>query len=271
MKAKFITSMIPALLAAPIAMAAPQEPVQADPALPAKPITKVVASSTLWQEASEEAQGKFRITRTTLAGKTTALRLDLGPGFATDSGPDLKVVLSPTSVDKVSSKTALNGGLILGKLKTNKGASSYSIALDTDLSKYQSVLIHCEKFTKLWAKIPLSGGEVVAFGSRWSRKAKSIRGSWELAQNGKDSFLRFGEDFRTKSAPDLKLVLSKNKLSAANNDNALQNAVIVAQLKKVKGTQEYRLPKGVDLKDYASLLIHCKEYSKLWGGAQLRN
>ena len=166
---------------------------------------------------------------------------------------------------------SLDGSLVVGALKSNQGASSYEIAVDTDLSEYRSVLIHCEKYTKLWAKIPMSSGEVLASGNRWSKKAKSIRGGWELAQRGDYLVLRLGEDFKTKSAPDLKLVLSKNKIAEATNDNALQNAMIIASLRRVKGKQEYRLPKGVALKGCSSLLIHCKEYSKLWGGVQFRN
>ncbi|NQU48292.1 MAG: DM13 domain-containing protein [Planctomycetes bacterium] len=207
--------------------------------------------------------------RTSIGTKVTQLKLVFGSNFLTDSGPDLKVVLSPLAADQVASKTALRHSFIVGALASNKGASSYDLPLDIDLKLYKSVLIHCEKYTKLWASAPLSNGEVIASGKRWEEKAKSVRGGWEIAQVGKTMVLRLGEDFKTKSAADLKLVLSPNSVANSNNDNALENAVIIGGLQKVKGAQQYLLPDDLDLKKYSSLLIHCKEYSKLWGGTSI--
>jgi hypothetical protein len=234
-----------------------------------KPVREVVASSTLWREGAEEAKGSFHIVRTSIGTKVTEFKLILGSNFATDSGPDLKVVLSPLAADQVASKTALRHSFIVGELTSYKGASTYDLPLDTDLNKYKSVLIHCEKYTKLWASAPLSDGEVIASGNHWVKKAKSVRGSWEIAKVGKIMVLRLGEDFKTKSAADLRLVLSPNSAANASSDNALENAVMIGGLQKVKGAQQYQLPAGLDLKEYSSLLIHCKEYSKLWGGASI--
>jgi len=70
--------------------------------------------------------------------------------FKTKKGPDLKLVLSPLTADAVTAKTALDGSLIVHELKSYKGAQEYTIPEDADLSKYKSVLIHCQKYTKLW-------------------------------------------------------------------------------------------------------------------------
>ncbi len=37
-----------------------------------------------------------------------------------------------------------------------------------------------------------------------------------------------------------------------------------------KGAQEFKIPEETDLSRYRSLLIHCRQYTKLWGGTSLR-
>ena len=70
--------------------------------------------------------------------------------FKTKNGPDLKIFLSPKSARNVSGKTAVSGSLNLGVLKSNKGAQEYEIPAGTDLSKYSTVLVHCQAYSVLW-------------------------------------------------------------------------------------------------------------------------
>lgn len=70
--------------------------------------------------------------------------------FKTKNGPDLKIFLSPQSINDVTGKTALNGALNLGALKSNKGAQEYIVPAGTDLSRFNSVLVHCEAYSILW-------------------------------------------------------------------------------------------------------------------------
>lgn len=71
-------------------------------------------------------------------------------GFKTATAPDLKIFLSPESISEVSSRTATRGSVFVAKLKSSKGDQSYALPAGVDLSKYKSVIIHCEKYTKLW-------------------------------------------------------------------------------------------------------------------------
>lgn len=59
----------------------------------------------------------------------------------TSNGPDLKVYLSPQTQGEVA------GGLNLGDLKGNKGNQTYAVPAGTDLGKYQSVVIWCQRFS----------------------------------------------------------------------------------------------------------------------------
>lgn len=70
--------------------------------------------------------------------------------FKTKNGPDLKIFLSPQSVGEVTGKTALDGAVTLGRLKSNKGAQDYVVPKGVSLANFSSVLIHCEAFSVLW-------------------------------------------------------------------------------------------------------------------------
>ena len=251
-------------LAATTAFARPSQAPAQDDSLE----VEALYGSTLWKKSKYDIEGSYRIeSRKGDGGREVTLVL--GSDFATKEGPDLKVVLSPIALDKVKAKTALKGGLVLGVLESNRGGSRYRIPADTDLAKFRSVLIHCKKYSVLWGGAPLSVGEVVASGSEWQKKTRSIEGRWEIAKVGKGHMLRLGSDFATKKAPDLKAVLSPLKLGQARNENALAGGLVVSVLRSHKGAQEFAIPEGTDLSTYRSLLIHCKKYTKLWGGAKL--
>ena len=231
---------------------------------------RVEASSSLWREDSQAVRGAYRIVSTPSAsGGAPALSLELGADFATKEGPDLKVVLSPLGHGEVGKKTALRGSLVLGLLKSNRGAQGFAIPEGTDLGKFRSVLIHCEKYTKLWAAAPLSAGEVIASGSSWSKKSNKVRGAWEIARVGERRVLRLGSNFKTKKGPDLKVVLSPLASSEVAAASALRGGVVLGLLKGPKGAQEFAIPADTDLAKFRSVLIHCEQYTKLWAASSL--
>lgn len=79
----------------------------------------------------------------------------LSDDFKTKNGPDLKVFLSPLAPNAVTGNTATQGSVNLGALKTNTGSSDYILPAGVTLANYQSVLIHCEAYSKLWGAAQL--------------------------------------------------------------------------------------------------------------------
>ena len=68
-----------------------------------------------------------------IAGNTVKLLGD----FSFDGAPDPKVALGRNGYDK---------NTLLGKLKKNKGSSTYKVPASIDTSRYNEVWIWCEKF-----------------------------------------------------------------------------------------------------------------------------
>lgn len=75
--------------------------------------------------------------------------------FKTKGGPDLKVYLSSNNLDNLDSGAVEASSVKLSVLKSNRGAQSYVIPADIDLTEYKSVVIHCEAFSVLWGGFDL--------------------------------------------------------------------------------------------------------------------
>jgi len=103
----------------------------------------------------------------------------------------------------------------------------------------------------------------------WTQKQYRIKGDWTITTDNDKTVIRFGEKFKTKKGPDLKIFLSPKTLESVSGKTATDDAVLVAVLKSHKGAQEYVLPDNIDINDFESLLIHCEAYSVLWGGTTI--
>jgi hypothetical protein len=122
----------------------------------------------------------------------------------------------------------------------------------------------------LLSALPLFAAERVLFEGTWTKKGFDIAGNWSVVEDGGRHFVVLDETFRTKNAPDLKIFLSPKPLGELDNRNATEGAVLVGQLTSSSGAQRLAVPAGTDPSRFATLVLHCEQYSKLWGGAALR-
>ena len=77
--------------------------------------------------------------------------------FKTSNGPDVHVVLiaAKDAVDDANFLKNSTDKLELGSLKGNEGDQNYDIPAGTDLDKYQTVSIYCERFNANFGAAPL--------------------------------------------------------------------------------------------------------------------
>jgi pentapeptide MXKDX repeat protein len=77
--------------------------------------------------------------------------------FKTSNGPDVHVILVATT-DAMDDANFLKDDterLELGKLKGNEGDQNYEIPAGTDLTKFRTVSIYCERFNANFGAAPL--------------------------------------------------------------------------------------------------------------------
>lgn len=75
-------------------------------------------------------------------------------GFKTSNGPDVHVVLVAAYEDVNSLKSDMER-VELGKMKGNEGDQNYEIPAGTDLTKFRTVSIYCERFNANFGAAPL--------------------------------------------------------------------------------------------------------------------
>ena len=69
------------------------------------------------------------------------------------------------------------------------------------------------------------------------------------------------EDFSSTNGPDLYVYLT--------SDASASDYVSLGRLKANNGNQNYDIPEGTDLAKYDTVLIWCKQFSVLFGSAEL--
>lgn len=79
----------------------------------------------------------------------------LSDDFKTRGAPDLKLFVSKTGYDAITGNNATDSSTLVAKLSSNKGGQNYKIPENINLDDYQSLIIHCEQYSKLWASSPL--------------------------------------------------------------------------------------------------------------------
>ena len=77
--------------------------------------------------------------------------------FKTSNGPDVHVILiaAKDADDDANFLKNSTERVELGKLKGNEGDQNYEIPAGTDLSKYKTVSIYCERFNANFGAAPL--------------------------------------------------------------------------------------------------------------------
>jgi hypothetical protein len=77
--------------------------------------------------------------------------------FKTSNGPDVHVILiaAKDADDDANFLKSSTDRVELGKLKGNEGDQNYEIPGGTDLSKFQTVSVYCERFNANFGAAPL--------------------------------------------------------------------------------------------------------------------
>ena len=89
-----------------------------------------------------------------------------------------------------------------------------------------------------------------------------------ITENGK-KYIQFDDQFKSDSGPDLFVILHKDdKLPITGIKEA--DYVTIAPLKSTSGTQKYEIPENVDIANFKSVAIWCREFNATFGYAVLK-
>lgn len=76
--------------------------------------------------------------------------IELADNFKAKSGPDVKIFLSPTKSGSVTGSNATQGSVFVKLITDFEGKARIEIPAGVDITQYQSLVFHCEEYSKLW-------------------------------------------------------------------------------------------------------------------------
>ncbi|MEO1147184.1 MAG: DM13 domain-containing protein [Cyanobacteria bacterium J06638_22] len=102
------------------------------------------------------------------------------------------------------------------------------------------------------------------------------QGSVQIVEQDGERVLEFGEDFQTDAGPDLVVVLHRSAdVIGESTPPAFpineEDYVVLEPLQGVAGTQQYMIPADINLEDYQSAAIWCREFNATFGSASLES
>lgn len=79
-------------------------------------------------------------------------------------------------------------------------------------------------------------------------------------------YLEFDESFKTDNGPDLFVILHRSEEPPISGIQE-QDYVTLAPLQRTSGTQRYAIPEGINLEDFKSTVIWCRQFNANFGFA----
>ncbi len=111
---------------------------------------EVTASGTIasgsWTKKSFKSSGTWTIYQ-----EDGSTFVSLSDDFKTRKAPDLKIFLSPLSASSATGRNATDGAVLISSLENNRGGQVYKIPSSVNIADFNSILIHCEAYSKLWS------------------------------------------------------------------------------------------------------------------------
>lgn len=104
--------------------------------------------------------------------------------------------------------------------------------------------------------------QVVAFGNFSGLDGHQAEGKASLLKIGESLYVRFENDFKITNGPDLFVYLGK--------DGRYSPETQIASLKGNIGSQNYEIPKSIDVNNYNEVWVWCRAFAVPFGKAVLK-
>jgi len=148
------------------------------------------------------------------------------------------------------------------------------------------ILVGCGQFSPTSARpeapfAPMADNPAIAQSSPAMIRSGSFvagehptQGRVRIVKQNNKTMLELDSTFKSDQGPDLVMALhrSSDVIGASKPPTfALKEGdyVVIAPLKKVTGAQTYVIPDKINLKDYNSVVIWCRQFNATFGAAKL--
>ncbi len=108
--------------------------------------------------------------------------------------------------------------------------------------------------------------EVLTTG-RFVRVDKSTSGGVQIVESDGKRYVELLSNFKTSGGPQLEVILHRNSVVPKSIRRA--DYITLSSLKSVDGNQRYLIPDNIDLKDFSSVAIWCRQFNVTFGYASI--
>lgn len=100
-------------------------------------------------------------------------------------------------------------------------------------------------------------------------------GTATIVTEGEMRYVEFSDQFATDAGPDLFVILHKSPnvietTAPPAHSIREEDYVLLAPLQSINGSQRYAIPTDLDLSQYASVVIWCRQFNATFGAASLQ-
>jgi hypothetical protein len=115
------------------------------------------------------------------------------------------------------------------------------------------------------AKTPTSPATVLASGN-FVASEHPTKGLAEIVTQDGKNYLKLDKEFRSDEGPDVFVLLHREDSPKSYKKS---DYISLGRLQKVKGKQQYKIPKGVNVTEFKSVVIWCRQFNATFGFAPL--
>ncbi|WP_416667004.1 DM13 domain-containing protein [Egbenema bharatensis] len=125
------------------------------------------------------------------------------------------------------------------------------------------------------ASEPIQVAAEVVTSGEFESGEHPTQGTVQIIQQEGRTIVELGDSFQTSRGPDLFVILHRSpdvigSTTPPDYPIAEGDYVILAPLAAPAGTQSYEIPADINLEDYASVAIWCRQFNATFGAAMLR-
>jgi len=117
-----------------------------------------------------------------------------------------------------------------------------------------------------FAQTPVAQLTISAAAGDFVSDQSATEGTFRIVTEDGQRYLELEESFTTAEAPDLFVLLHKSEVPGSYEADEYVN---LGELQQLSGTQRYAIPDDVEIDEYASAVIWCREFDVTMGYASL--
>jgi Electron transfer DM13 len=111
-----------------------------------------------------------------------------------------------------------------------------------------------------------AAAEITLLSGSFVQAEHPTQGMATIVQMGRHKYLKLDNSFKSEDGPDLFVILHRQD---SPQQYQKKDYISLGRLKKIDGVQMYQIPSGVNIADFKSVVIWCRQFNATFGFAPI--